>query len=121
MTLSHGELLAMLAAADYLHVEPLLQLCSARLSRLLLNRTPDEVAKFVKEAEEKGEATTEAGCSLGGVTSDFTAAEKEQLLDSLLWTSSLCGDPAHMVAEPPDMIKEMKERRRDYLRARQAM
>lgn len=54
------DLLLLLSAADYLHIQPLIELCCARLARLLINKTPSEVIALMRISEENrtGSGTT---------------------------------------------------------------
>lgn len=80
MTLTHRELVEVLLAADYLAIPPLMELCSARLGRLLMNRTPEEALQLLQS--EVDDRSTHTPLSL----SMLSAAEREQLLSSLHWS-----------------------------------
>lgn len=119
LSCSHQQVLSLLAAADYLHIDPLIELCCARLGRLLINKTPAEVtALLLSTPNDTGADTRVTAASI-----NLTAEEIQQLLASFLWTTGVgvpaeagaAGDPTDTEAEPEEILTTARALREEYL------
>lgn len=130
----------MLAASDYLHIQPLIELCCARLARLLINKTPAEIICIMsptyqdqeqEQEQEHGQGEGEDAQSSPGSaipvhpSLTLTAEEILQLLDAFRWTAggadadelSVTGVSSNTEdeAEPGELLEAMGELRREFL------
>jgi hypothetical protein len=92
--MSKSELIELLLAADYLSIAPLIELCCARLSRLLMNRTPEEVLGLIKSRDDCGKDF------------ELLVEERLQLLLCLKWSGNECND-ADDEPEPVAMMNAL--------------
>lgn len=105
LSCSHDTLFRLLHMANYLHVEPLLELCSARLGRLLINRTPAEIQEFVSKTSLPNKLAIEA--------KPFTNDEVQSLLDNVRWSVAAEHTGVEDEAEPLQMLNVARHRWRE--------